>query len=140
MSDTYAGDITPKEAWTILEENPGAVLIDVRTQAEWDWIGQVDLSGLGKKHGCVEWIHYPGGLQNEQFVDQIKAVATDPALPVLLLCRSGVRSKHAAIVMTAAGYQTCYNIAGGFEGDKDENGHRATVNGWKVASLPWIGG
>ena len=140
MSDTYAGDITPNEAWTILQENEQAVLIDVRTTAEWAWVGQVDLSSLSKSHHCVEWVSFPCGSANENFVEEVQARVTDTTAPVLLLCRSGVRSKYAAIALSAAGYQTCYNIAGGFEGDKNEAQHRGTVNGWNVAGLAWAQG
>lgn len=140
MSDTYAGDITPNEAWTILQDNEQAVLIDVRTTAEWAWVGQIDLSGLSKAHHCVEWVRFPNGSENDQFVEEVQALLTDPTVPVLLLCRSGVRSKYAAIALTASGYETCYNISGGFEGDKNDQQHRGTVNGWKVAGLPWVQG
>lgn len=137
MSETYAGDISPTQAWDTLKDQANAVLIDVRTQAEWAWVGQADLSELGKNHLCVEWIHFPGGIPNENFLAQVRAEVQDPTTPILLLCRSGVRSKHGAIALTAAGYQTCYNISGGFEGDPDGQGHRGQVNGWKVNGLPW---
>ncbi len=137
MTDTYAGDISPLEAWDMLEKQENAVLVDVRTDAEWAWVGQADLSSLGKQHHCVEWNTFPDGIPNGDFVHEVKMYIKNKSLPVLLLCRSGVRSRHAAIALTASGYQTCYNIAGGFEGDKNEQGHRGTVNGWKVAGLAW---
>ncbi|MDV7340442.1 rhodanese-like domain-containing protein [Terasakiella sp. A23] len=137
MTDTYAGDITPQEAWDKLTNDKEAVLIDVRTEAEWAWVGQADLSSLGKQHFNVEWIRFPGGVPNEGFVSDVEAVLPQKDIPVLLLCRSGVRSKHAAIALTACGYQTCFNVAGGFEGDKNDDEHRGTINGWKVAGLPW---
>lgn len=140
MSDTYAGDITPNQAWTFLQENEKAVLIDVRTAAEWAWVGQVDLGALSKSHHCVEWVRFPDGSANEAFVEEVQALVADRTVPVLLLCRSGVRSKYAAIALTACGFETCYNISGGFEGDKNEDQHRGTVNGWKVAGLPWVQG
>lgn len=140
MTDIYAGDITPAEAWDMLKDQPKATLIDVRTEAEWAWVGQVDLSELAKAHHCVEWNSFPGGIPNGDFIGEVKMHVRDTDTPLLLLCRSGVRSKHAAIALTAAGYKTCYNIAGGFEGDKNEAEHRGTVNGWKVAGLPWVQG
>ncbi|WP_135081039.1 rhodanese-like domain-containing protein [Terasakiella sp. SH-1] len=140
MSEQYAGDITAQETWDILTEKPSAVLIDVRTAAEWAWVGQVDLSSLSKQHFCVEWNRFPGGVQNEYFVSEVEKLVADKEAELLMLCRSGVRSKHAAIALTAAGFKTCYNISGGFEGDKNGDHHRGTVNGWKVAGLPWVQG
>lgn len=140
MSDTYAGDITPKQAWEMLSENPDAVLIDVRTAAEWAWVGQVDLSGINKQHQCVEWNRFPGGVPNENFIHEIAELNSDKGTPLLFLCRSGVRSKYAAIAMTQAGFAICYNISGGFEGDPNDERHRASVNGWKFDGLPWIQG
>jgi rhodanese-related sulfurtransferase len=140
MSGIYAGDITPKQAWDMLAEQENAYLIDVRTSAEWAWVGQVDLSALEKQHLCVEWNHFPDGVPNGDFVSEVKMHVSDKDATLLFLCRSGVRSKHAAISLTAKGYKVCYNISGGFEGDKNEHNHRGTVNGWKVAGLPWAQG
>lgn len=140
MSESYAGDITPIEAWQMLADQPLAVLIDVRTQAEWAWVGQVDLSALGKSHACVEWIRFPGGIPNDNFVADVQALDINPDSTILLLCRSGVRSKHAAIALSAAGYETCYNISGGFEGDHDDHKHRGMTNGWKMDGLAWVQG
>ena len=140
MSETYAGDITPTEAWEILKTNDKAVLIDVRTEAEWAWVGQPDLSSLNKQHLLIEWVRFPGGVPNESFAAEVSAQHTDKTAPILFLCRSGVRSKYASIVMTEAGYETCYNVAGGFEGDHNTDKHRGTVNGWKVENLPWAQG
>ena len=140
MSEGYAGDITPAAAWQILEEQENVVLIDVRTQAEWAWVGQVDLSSLGIKHLCVEWNSFPSGQQNEHFIEDVEKIVADKDTQLLMLCRSGVRSKFAAIALTHAGYKTAYNISGGFEGDHDEHRHRGQVNGWKFAGLPWMQG
>jgi rhodanese-related sulfurtransferase len=140
MSTPYAGNITPSEAWKILEEQKDAVLIDVRTAAEWAWVGQVDLSALGKSHLCVEWVRFPGGVSNDDFVGEVSAKGIDQKAPILFLCRSGVRSQYAAIALTQAGYQACYNISGGFEGDADQHKHRGQTNGWKFEGLPWVQG
>ncbi len=140
MSDSYAGDLTPIQAWDILKNDPNAVLIDVRTAAEWAWVGQADLSELNKEHQCVEWVRFPGGVPNENFVADVAQKNTDQNTPLLFLCRSGVRSQYAAIAMTQAGYSKCYNVSGGFEGDHDVNRHRGTVNGWKMEELPWVQG
>lgn len=135
MSD-YAGDLAPQQAWDLLASNPDAVLVDVRTSAEWQWVGAADLSGLGRRALGIEWVT-SAGEPNQRFVDQLAEAGVDPEAPVLFLCRSGGRSAAAAQIATAAGYRTAYNVAEGFEGDPDAEGHRGTVNGWKVAGLAW---
>ena len=141
MSDEgYAGDIMPAEAWKILADDPKAVLIDVRTTAEWAYVGQADISSLSKETVLLEWKVFPAMESNPEFVGELSAKISDKDAPLLFLCRSGVRSKAAAITMTAEGYATCYNIATGFEGDKDSDGHRGHVGGWKVEGLPWMQG
>lgn len=132
----YAGALTPQEAHALLQLEPGAKLIDVRTNAERDWIGRVDLAGT--QHGAVQWSTYPGGAVNPDFLAQLAAVAS-PQDVLLFLCRSGVRSRHAAKLATEHGYQHCYDILEGFEGDKDGAGHRKQVGGWCHAGLPWLG-
>ena len=137
----YAGDIAPVEAWRILESDPKAQLVDVRTVPEWNFVGVPDLGPLGRRAHCVEWQSFPAMAQNPQFVAQAKEALTvagaDAASPVLFLCRSGARSRSAAIAMTSAGYGRAYNIAGGFEGDLDGERHRGHNNGWKASGLPW---
>ena len=135
MSD-YAGDLGPQQAWDLLASDPDAVLVDVRTSAEWQWVGAADLSGLGRRALGIEWVT-SAGEPNQRFVEQLAEAGVDPEAPVLFLCRSGGRSAAAAQVATAAGYRTAYNVAEGFEGDPDSNGHRGTINGWKVAGLAW---
>lgn len=135
--DGYAGDIKPKEAWDILQEDPDACLVDVRTEAEWRYVGFPDLGEIGKRTHCIGWQFFPDNRLNERFVEDVSALGIRPEQTVLLICRSGQRSRHAAIALTAAGYKTCFNVAEGFEGDKDGAGHRGTVGGWKVAGLPW---
>lgn len=140
-SPDYAGDISPKEAWDRLAANPDAQLIDVRTLAEWNFVGVPDLTGTGRKLHCVEWQSFPGGQPNPGFTEQAIGALTSAGAsksdPVLLLCRSGARSRAAAIALTAAGYSQAFNIANGFEGDADAQGHRGVLNGWKVSGLPW---
>jgi rhodanese-related sulfurtransferase len=139
-SADYAGDILPDDAWKILESDPRSALIDVRTQAEWAYVGVPDLSRLGKQPVFVEWAVFPNMNVNPHFAEQVKASGVAPDAPALFLCRSGVRSRAAAIAMTAAGFGPCYNIATGFEGDHDPQRHRGIVSGWKVANLPWVQG
>lgn len=132
---SYAGDITPLESWKILGENPEAVLVDVRTAAEWNWVGVPDLTGLGREVVFVEWNTASG--RNEHFVeDLIKAGVTPGERPVIFLCRSGNRSIPAAQSATAAGIAPSYNMLDGFEGQLDAGGHRG-VTGWRADGLPW---
>ena len=134
----YAGDVTAAEAWDLLKSDPRAQLIDVRTTAEWSFVGRPDLSGLGRETHLVEWQVFPTMRPNPAFVaDATRAVGTSKDAPVFLLCRSGARSRSAAIAMTAAGYTRAYNIADGFEGDLDGDAHRGAKNGWKASGLPW---
>lgn len=134
----YAGDITPNEAWQMLVDNPRAILIDVRTPEEWAYVGTPNLDDADRNLYFVPWAFFPRMTQNPGFVDQVKAEAK-PAhdAPILLLCRSGVRSVHAARALTEAGFRTCYNILYGFEGDPNEDAHRGTRNGWKFDRLAW---
>ena len=135
MSDGYAGDLDPQEAWELLATNPDAVLVDVRTDAEWRFVGVPDTSSLNKGALLVEWNTAAG--RNPDFLDELAAHGVTPgAGPVLFLCRSGVRSVAAAQAATAAGIAPAYNITEGFEGPLDDAGHRGGA-GWKATGLPW---
>tara|TARA_Y100000813_G_C24003582_1_gene277027 strand:+ start:157 stop:579 length:423 start_codon:yes stop_codon:yes gene_type:complete len=138
MSDGYAGDISPEDAWKVLETDPKAVLVDVRTHAEWAYVGLPDVSSLGKDLKMISWVLFPKGDINTEFVDDLEDQVPDQDATVLFLCRSGVRSIAAAQAATQAGYAKSFNILTGFEGDKDDAQHRGTVGGWKVAGLPWV--
>ena len=133
----YAGDVMPDEAYAALESDAAAVLIDVRTEPEWRFVGVPDLSGLGKETRFVAWQLYPDGRPNPSFARQCGEQGLEKGNAVYFLCRSGVRSLHAAVAMTSLGYGPCYNVAEGFEGDKDASMHRGCVGGWKVRGLPW---
>ena len=132
---TYAGDLTPSEAWELLDRDSRAVLVDVRSEPEWMFVGVPDVSPLGKKLVTVSWNNWPGG-RNDRFLDDLAAAGVSGEGPVLFICRSGARSRSAAVAATAAGIDPSYNVSEGFEGDLDEHGHRA-VNGWKTHGLPW---
>lgn len=136
-AEGYAGDVMPDEAWKILESDEGAALVDVRTAAEWTFVGVPDLSDLGKQLVTIEWQSYPSMEVNASFTTQLAEAGVAKDAPVLFLCRSGQRSRAAAIAATQAGYEACYNISEGFEGAMDNQHHRGTVGGWKVAGLPW---
>lgn len=133
----YAGDLDPGAAYAALADQPDAVLVDVRTRAEWSYVGGPDLSALGKPVLQIEWVRFPGGVRNEQFLDELAASGVPKEAPVIFLCRSGVRSVAAAEAATAAGWTGAHNILEGFEGNPDPVGHRGTTGGWKVAGLPW---
>ena len=136
----YAGDVAAAEAWRVLTENPKALLIDVRTRAEWAFVGLADLAHLGKQPILIEWVTQPDMARNPDFEAHAgEAIAEGGGGgPVFFLCRSGARSKAAAIAMTERGISPCYNIEHGFEGDLDEDRHRGRRNGWKMAGLPWV--
>ena len=137
MAEDYAGDISSREAWEVLADDPRAVLVDVRTEPEWRYVGAPDLSGLDKRTVFVSWQVYPDLRLNPGFVDDVARQGVAREHTLLLLCRSGQRSRHAAIALTAEGYGPCYNVADGFEGTHDVEQHRGTRVGWKVAGLPW---
>ena len=138
----YQADVTPEEAWGALKSEPGATLVDVRTAAEWNYVGLPDLAQIGKTLLRVEWQSFPSGEVNPSFAETmdaaLKKAGASPDASVFFICRSGARSASAAAAMTAVGYQHCFNVAGGFEGARDADGHRGTVEGWKAAKLPWV--
>jgi rhodanese-related sulfurtransferase len=139
---TYAGDVSAKAAWDALGQDKSSTLIDVRCRAEWTFVGVVDLRPLGREPIQLEWQSYPTMGVNREFTAELDAelrkrgVRWDTAL--FFLCRSGARSRAAAEAMTAVGYQSCFNVAGGFEGDVDDQQHRGRLNGWKALNLPWV--
>ena len=135
---SYAGDLTPQEAWAKLED--GATLVDVRTEGEWAHIGIPDTSAGGTRKDplFIQW-NLAGGIPNAQFIEQLKLqlkrqAPEEQGTELVFLCRSGVRSVAAAVAATQAGY-TSYNVLEGFEGEPDRHGDR-TVNGWKNRGLP----
>ena len=132
----YAGAVTPEEAFALLQANVNVKLIDVRTNAERDGVGRVDINDI--QHAAVQWNTYPGSIPNPDFLAQLSQVASKDNI-LLFLCRSGVRSRHAATRATANGYPHSFDILEGFEGKKNADGHRKTVGGWCHAELPWSG-
>ena len=133
----YAGDVAPATAWKILSEQKDAVLIDVRTRPEWNFVGLPDLEPLAKKPALVEWQVFPSMQPNPDFVSALSSALANKDAPLLFLCRSGARSAAAAKAMTAAGYSTCLNVADGFEGPLNAEAKRGAAGGWKAAGLPW---
>jgi len=138
---SYAGDVTCSDCFRALLENQTAQLIDVRTSAEWNFVGVPDLGQLGRQPILVEWQSYPTMNIDPEFVNTVVGHLDELGLgkdtPTYFLCRSGVRSKSSAIAMTSAGFSNAFNIAGGFEGNHNEARHRGTKEGWKFDGLPW---
>lgn len=129
MKLAYAGALLPAEAQA-LREAVAAVIVDVRSRAELDFVGRIPGSVE------IELKTYPGMQANPDFVQQLKqAVPADAK--VMFICRSGARSHDAAMAAKAAGYDAAFNVLEGFEGDRDPSGHRNTVGGWRAAGLPW---
>ncbi len=136
MADDNISSITPPEAWQILNDESNAIVLDVRSKVEFDYVGHP----LHAVH--VAWKEYPDWTENPNFVDEVKAAlrergGDDSSRPVLAICRSGVRSLAAAKALSAAGYERLYNVEEGFEGDKNDEAHRGTINGWRRHGLPW---
>jgi rhodanese-related sulfurtransferase len=136
---SYAGDLMPKDAWEMLRQNRDARLVDVRSRMEWMLVGMPDTSALGCDPLLVEWQTVQG--RNPHFLEQLESSLGDLAAsrntPILFLCRSGGRSQMAAIECSTQGFEACYNILHGFEGELDGHQHRNSTSGWRVDGLPW---
>jgi rhodanese-related sulfurtransferase len=141
---TAVDDIAVRETWDRLKAVPASLLIDVRTRAEWAFVGLPDLSALGKRVVTVEWQTFPENSIDPAFTQRLKAAlegtGADATTELFFICRSGGRSRMAAEAMAALGYQSCHNVADGFEGPLDAKRHRGTVGGWKAAGLAWAQG
>lgn len=124
-------NLSPEQSWELMQNTPDAVLIDVRTKVEHGFVGRP----LNAVH--VPWKEAPDWQLNPDFIAQVKRAVRNTSNPVLLLCRSGVRSLAAAEALQKAGFTHLINILGGFEGDLDENKHRGNLGGWRFSRLPW---
>ncbi len=137
----YAGDILAVDAYALLEGNSTSVLIDVRTQAEWSYVGVPDIEALGKTPLFLEWQSYPSMAVDANFTARLEALlqagGVERGASLVFLCRSGARSRHAATAMTSAGWGPCFNVSDGFEGPRDNSRRRGGVSGWKAGWLPW---
>ncbi len=144
MEVVHIEDVPVEEVWRHLQSDTSSVLIDVRTRAEWTFVGLPDLKQTGKQILTVEWQTSPENKVDAAFPERL-ALVLDAAgarkdAELFFICRSGVRSRMAAEAMANAGYQRCRNVADGFEGPLDANRHRGRVAGWKAAGLPWVQG
>lgn len=124
-------NLDPKQSWALLQENSSAVMVDVRTAIEHSFVGHPP------EAVHIAWKEFPGMTLNEQFVEQVEKSVVDKSSPVLLLCRSGVRSVAAANALEGVGYQRVINIVEGFEGALDNAKHRGNIDGWRFHGLPW---
>lgn len=126
----YSGALLPNEAYQVSQLAPGAKLVDVRSKAELDFVGRIP--------GAIEieWATYPGMKANPNFLASLEQQVDKESL-VMFICRSGARSHNAAVLAEKAGYSEVYNVLEGFEGEKNSEEHRNSVNGWKAKGLPW---
>ncbi|PZW45908.1 rhodanese-related sulfurtransferase [Humitalea rosea] len=131
-------DISATEAWAAIRSDPDAVLVDVRTDAEWTFVGVPDLSEAGKQTVLIPWQVYPSMQVNGAFAEHLRRAGVTPLSKVYYLCRSGARSLAAGQAAQAAGFPHAYNVANGFEGPVDASGHRGATAGWKAEGLPWV--
>ncbi len=135
-------NVSTRATWERLTAEPETFLIDVRTRAEWSFVGTPDLSSIGKQVLLVEWLTFPDNRPNPAFVSQLSAtleqLGASRDAGLYFICRSGVRSLQAANAMTGAGYRNCHNVAEGFEGPLDADRHRGRKAGWKADGLPWV--
>jgi rhodanese-related sulfurtransferase len=130
-------NISPRAVWAALQQEPKAQLVDVRTDAEWTYVGLPDLSDVGKQPVLIAWQIFPTMQVNNGFVDALRQAGLTPDHHIFFICRSGVRSLSAARAAMEDGFPHAYNVADGFEGPPDAEGHRGQVAGWKADDLPW---
>lgn len=136
---SHVQSISSQEAWKMLNDNPRAVMVDVRSDMEFLFVGHP----VGAIH--IPWIDYPDWVINPSFVSDVRKLLLggvshddpDAGVPVLLICRSGKRSLEAGNLLINKGIGDIYNVEQGFEGDVDENHHRGTIGGWRFDGLPW---
>ena len=144
VTDYPVPEAEPGDVWEHLKTNADAQLVDVRTQAEWTFVGQPDLSALNKSVVLAQWSSFPEQAVDPQYADKLgqalENAGLDKDTPLFFLCRSGVRSLAAARAMAALGYTQCHNVTDGFEGPHDAERRRGRIAGWKASGLPWSQG
>ena len=132
----YKGDLTSAEAAEQMASQSDAVVIDVRTQPEWQFVG---VPAIENAH-FISWQVYPTMAVNGDFAAAVDELGLSKDQPIYMLCRSGARSAAAGNLLAEQGYSNVFNVSDGFEGDKDAAGHRCKTGGWKAAGLPWSQG
>jgi rhodanese-related sulfurtransferase len=141
MDDYTVDEVDVASTWSTLQGNPRSQLVDVRTRAEWTYVGLPDLGALGKRAVLVEWQTFPDQSVDPRFADrlaqELQALGVQVDDDLFFICRSGSRSLAAAKAMASAGYRACHNVSEGFEGPLDDDRHRGTLSGWKATGLPW---
>ena len=130
-------DVPPAQTWEALRSDPHAQLVDVRTDAEWNFVGLPDLVAAGKQAVLIPWQVYPSMAVNDRFTEHLTEAGLTPEHHIYFICRTGGRSLAAARAAQAAGFPHAYNVADGFEGPPDGAGHRGATAGWKASGLPW---
>ncbi len=139
MSEQELRNVDCKHAWQMMEENPRTILIDIRSTMEYLFVGHPK----GAVH--IPWIDEPNWTVDPHFVTRVRELMLGGAIcdveegcaPVILICRSGKRSKEAGRALIEAGLKMIYHVDEGFEGDLDEDHHRSTQGGWRFHGLPW---
>jgi rhodanese-related sulfurtransferase len=127
----------PAQTWEALKADEHAQLVDVRTDVEWTFVGLPDLKAAGKQTLLIPWQVYPTMQLNGSFEENLRAAGLTAEHKIYFICRSGARSMAAAEAARSAGFPHVFNVADGFEGPPDVEGHRGTTAGWKADGLPW---
>ena len=127
--------LQPKDVYELITNDNSVILVDVRTKAELDWVGKPVINPEQYVH--IEWHIYPGSAQNPNFITSLNNFSKDT--PLIFLCRSGIRSKMAVQAALDNGFQIAIDVISGFEGQRNNLGHRKSVDGWCYAGLPWVG-
>ena len=144
MDNYTIEEVDVASAWSALQGNPRSHLVDVRTRAEWTYVGIPDLGALGKRTVLVEWQTFPDQSVDPRFAErlanELQALGVQVDDDLFFICRSGSRSLAAARAMASAGYRACHNVTEGFEGPLDDDRHRGSLCGWKAIGLPWLQG
>ena len=130
-------NVAPTRTWEALQADASARLVDVRTDAEWNFVGVPDLQAAGKQTLLIQWQVYPTMQRNPHFEADLQRAGLTRDNTLYFICRSGARSLAAAEAARAAGFPHVFNVADGFEGPPDAAGHRGAVAGWKADNLPW---
>ena len=133
----YAGNVSAKRAWEVLSSEKNSFLIDVRTDAEWQFSGVPVLREIGKETAFISWQNYPNFELNPKFFSTIEALGLPHDAKIFFICKLGSRSEAAAEAVTNLGYASAYNIELGMEGAHESSRHGVNTKGWKAENLPW---